>query len=278
MFTGHFVAPAARSALWHWASCATLLSVGLMSKGFLAAGVNSKVDGLTTLVNQLRDARRARPVITVANHASSLDDPLLWGFLPTTMLVQSRGIRWSLGAKEICHKNIVLDQFFQLGKTLPIVRGDGIYQPAINFALDRLNDGEWVHVFPEARINQDPNMIRFKWGVARLIMECRQSPIVIPIWHHGMADIMPLKSKIPLPRLNKSLVMTVGQPIPLDDLYAASRSLVTKEYNTTPNVHATSIYDIYCDEPPAVVDMRVRIVQRLYNALYTLQQAYHQSH
>jgi hypothetical protein len=71
MFTGHFVAPAARNALWHWASCATLLSVGLISKGFLTVGVNSKVDGLTFLVNQLRDTRRTRPVIT-SNHTNTL--------------------------------------------------------------------------------------------------------------------------------------------------------------------------------------------------------------
>ncbi|RKP26880.1 acyltransferase-domain-containing protein, partial [Syncephalis pseudoplumigaleata] len=173
--------PAARNALWHLASRATLLSVGLASKGFLSAAVRSRVYGLESLVQLLCDVRRTRPVITVANHASSLDDPLLWGYLPTAMLARPTHVRWSLGAKEVCHKNAILDQFFQLGKTLPVVRGDGIYQPAINFALDRLNDGEWIHVFPEARINQAPDMIRFKWGVARLIMECKQLPIVIPL-------------------------------------------------------------------------------------------------
>lgn len=36
------------------------------------------------------------------------------------------------------------DVFFKLGKTLPVVRGEGIHQPVMKFALDRLNQNEWV--------------------------------------------------------------------------------------------------------------------------------------
>ncbi|KAI9595051.1 acyltransferase-domain-containing protein [Syncephalis fuscata] len=276
MNIGHFVSPSVRSFAWHLASRATFLSVGLTSKAFLSLGVYSQLYGMDRLLQLLHDPQRKQPIITVANHASTLDDPLLWGFLPARTLAQPRSIRWSLGAKEVCHKNKILDRFFEVGKTLPIVRGDGIYQPAMNFALDRLNNNEWVHIFPEARVNQLSEMIRFKWGVARLIMECKTLPIVLPLWHQGMANIMPLNSKIPLPRLGKRLVLAIGDPIQLDDLYVASRPLVTRQYNSMPNManKTGSIYNIYSDEPKAVVDMRIRIIDRLYSALASLQQQY----
>ena len=34
-------------------------------------------------------------------------------------------------------------------QAIPIVRGDGVYQKAVDYCINLLNEGAWIHVFPE---------------------------------------------------------------------------------------------------------------------------------
>jgi monolysocardiolipin acyltransferase len=46
---------------------------------------------------------------------------------------------------------------------------------------------QWVHVFPEGKVNTDMSrLMRFKWGLGRLILEADPTPMVVPIYHLGM--------------------------------------------------------------------------------------------
>ncbi|KAJ7688414.1 acyltransferase-domain-containing protein [Mycena rosella] len=184
------------------------------------------VQGLPHLQAALSTARTTG-LVTLANHISTLDDPLAWGVLPTRLFFDSRTIRWTLGASEIMFTNPFFSSFFRRGQVLETFRGKGggIYQPSVDAAIDKLNHGNWVHFFGEGKINQ-PNtypqcdgvarLPRFKWGVGRVLMEASTMPVIIPMWLSGFDTLMPEGRSFPynyLPRLGKHLSVTFGEPL-----------------------------------------------------------------
>ena len=52
------------------------------------------------------------------------------------------------------------------------------------------------------KVNLESAVTRWKWGVGRLIAESTKTPIVIPLWHVGMEDILPTRSSY-IPQLFK---------------------------------------------------------------------------
>ncbi|KAI8372038.1 acyltransferase-domain-containing protein [Choanephora cucurbitarum] len=170
---------------WNLMSSLVIGTAGLASKGFMQCS-QLKVHGLEEFRNILEDPDRKKGIITVSNHESVLDDPLLWGVLPAKTLFSIHKMRWVLGAADICYTSIFRSYFFALGQTIPTIRGGGIYQPGVDFAIDKINHQGWIHIYPEAKVVQENKMIRFKWGVGRILMDADHEPIVIPIWHRGM--------------------------------------------------------------------------------------------
>ncbi|KCV68609.1 hypothetical protein H696_04902 [Fonticula alba] len=80
----------------------------------------------------------------------------------------------------------------------------------------------WLHLFPEAYVNQREDMIPLRWGVGRCIMEARLPPVVIPIWHEGFQLILPEHQAYHFRPWNQ-LDIAVGRPIDFTSLLAHHR-------------------------------------------------------
>ncbi|XP_049877420.1 tafazzin [Pectinophora gossypiella] len=227
-----WIIPRLRSTgrLWWCASSITVAVVGLFSK--LIVELLNK----TTVYNREALARAVRrppgvPLLTVSNHHSCFDDPGLWGVLDMGVLVRGSRMRWSLAAHDICFTRALHSCFFALGKCVPVRRGAGVYQPAMDFCVERLSRGDWVHIFPEGRVNVDKEHIRFKWGVGRLVADCGPPPLVLPVWHEGMDRILPNREPYLL-KFRKRVFMNVGEPIQLDTLLHRLRASNASEEET----------------------------------------------
>ncbi|KAK1756051.1 hypothetical protein QBC47DRAFT_378951 [Echria macrotheca] len=242
--------PPTLSLSWRMASATIMGVTGIISRSFLY-GLNSvEVTGLSRFLEILETRKdpekRKRGLLTVSNHVSVLDDPVVWGLLPLSQAFDPTNLRWTLGAHDICFANPLFAAFFNYGQVLPTHRlkhsvHGGPFQPAVTQAIrllsrqssvyppfyttngtDRVptpavharNRHAWVHVFPEGLVHQHPSsdLRYFKWGVARLILEADPAPDVLPMFIDGTQNVMPEDRTFPrfAPRIGKRIRVAFG--------------------------------------------------------------------
>ena len=70
---------------------------------------------------------------------------------------------------------------------------------------------------PSPSVNMTTEWLRFKWGVAKLILQCKTPPIIVPIWHEGFEHILPNFPPY-IPQIGKKATVVVGEPIDAEPL------------------------------------------------------------
>ncbi|CAF0956400.1 unnamed protein product [Rotaria sordida] len=199
-------------------STLTIGLVGSFSKFWMKCATSLRIENGEILRNAVLNRDPDRPLITVANHHSCMDDPLLFGAtMPLRVFWNRRRMRWSLGADDIVFTMRKHQMFFSLGKTIPVTRGDGVYQRPMDFALEQVNQGGWMHIFPEGKVNLTKEPIRLKWGVGRLIAEADICPLVVPFYHLGMDSVLPNQEPY-IPHIGEKVSIYVGKPLIFDGL------------------------------------------------------------
>jgi len=181
---------------------------------FVMTGMNTlEIEGMERF-EQLRQDR-GRGLLTYSNHVSLFDDPIL---VSNFSLPRYEEIRWTATDALNFFGSRPKAWLFTAGKGVPIVRGAGIEQPGFHFLRDRLAEGEWVQIFPEGGRTRDPQALMsasFKAGIGRLMAEAR--PLVLPWYHYGMHEVLPVGAK--LPRRGRTVRLVFGEPVECDETY-----------------------------------------------------------
>ncbi|KAL7071826.1 hypothetical protein ACQ4LE_008884 [Meloidogyne hapla] len=203
--------PERPSWLWRLQSNVVIFGVFCFAK-FVLCGLNQikiSTEHKKIFLDLIED--KTRPLITIANHRSVVDDPLVWALFSFKEFCRNISrFRYILAANDICFTNTLYNHFFSLGRCVPCVRGDGVFQRGVDLCVDRLSNNGWVHIFPEAEVTTTP--IRIKWGVARMIADSKLPPILLPMWTRGMATAWP-NTRPYFPRIGKTVEIHVGTPI-----------------------------------------------------------------
>ncbi|WP_433893990.1 lysophospholipid acyltransferase family protein [Streptomyces sp. CA-111067] len=133
-----------------------------------------KVQGLRFDVRGTEHVPRQGGALLISNHIGYLD----FIFCGLTVLPAKRLVRFM--AKESVFRHKVSGPLMRAMKHIPVDRSDGMH--AYAHALEALNRGEIIGVFPEATISQSFTLKSFKSGAARLAMEAGVPVLPMALW------------------------------------------------------------------------------------------------
>jgi 1-acyl-sn-glycerol-3-phosphate acyltransferase len=161
------------------------------------------------------------PAILASNHVSYLD-PLVLGYLGHR---RHRKVRF-LAKRELFDKR-VLGGLLRGAHQIPVARNTSDAAGSLDAAVDALEAGECVCVFPEATISLDLELMAGKTGTARLAAASGVPVTPVGLW--GAQRIL-FKGRSPRWRPGIAETVVVGERIrvgPDEDVYEATDRIMT---------------------------------------------------
>jgi 1-acyl-sn-glycerol-3-phosphate acyltransferase len=151
-------------------------------------------------------------IVVVSNHLSWFD-PIA---LAHVMWNNGRAPRFM--AKEALFQVPGFGMVVQNLRQIPVLRETSGAADSVSAAVEAVNEGEAVVVYPEGTITRDPDLwpMTGRTGAARISL--LSGAPVIPIAQWGPQDVMAPYAKEFKMIPPKTMHMRVGAPVPLDDL------------------------------------------------------------
>jgi 1-acyl-sn-glycerol-3-phosphate acyltransferase len=112
----------------------------------------------------------------------------------------------------------VVGRIVRSARQIPVYRLTTDASLSFRAAVEAVQQGECVVVYPEGTITRQPDLwpMTGKTGAARIALS--SGVPVIPVAQWGAHTILPPYTKKPLLLPRKTIAMTAGRPVPLDDL------------------------------------------------------------
>lgn len=148
-------------------------------------------------------------VLMITNHQSFLD-PWLIGIAP------SRQVHYM--ARDTLFKRGLLLFLLELLNAFPVKRGAADLT-AIRTAVDRLDKGFLLNIFPEGTRSEDGSIGHIAAGVSLILNRCKTDITIVPVCIDGAFEAWPRSSRFPHPH---PIRIRHGKPIPAGEWRALS--------------------------------------------------------
>ena len=156
---------------------------------------------------------KGRGFIAAGNHMTMVDPLTFAHFL------YSNGVAPRMLGKSSLFKAPVLGWVLRITGQIPVHRYTAEASASLQAAIDAIERGECIAVFPEGTLTREPDLwpMTGKTGVARLALSTRAP--VIPIAQWGPQRLLGQYKKLFKPFPPKKVTVVAGPPVVLDDLY-----------------------------------------------------------
>jgi 1-acyl-sn-glycerol-3-phosphate acyltransferase len=150
-------------------------------------------------------------VIVAVNHVSELDPFVIGHFL-----VNNRRLPRFLAKAELFRKP-PLKWIFEGAHQIPVYRHAADASAALAPAVEALQRGECVLIYPEGSVTRDPHMwpMKARTGIARIAL--LSGAPVVPVAQWGPEQILPYKARRPRLFPRRTMQVLAGPPVDLSD-------------------------------------------------------------